>query len=157
MKRILLLAACLFSGGLLMAQTNKEEIDLFQSIFGMEKKALIAEFIKVEGAEKDAFWKIYDDYEVKRKALGQRRISVLNKYVDSYATLDDLTTDEIVKEVIALQSQNDKLIADYYKKIKKDAGTKPAAQFYQIEGYLLSKIRAEIMENIPLIGDLDKK
>ncbi|HZI25070.1 MAG TPA: hypothetical protein VFD46_08335 [Chryseolinea sp.] len=157
MKKTLFTSAFLLLGSLLLAQSNKEEIDLFQSVFGMEKKALIAEFIKLEGPQKDTFWTIYDEYEIKRKALGQRRISVLNKYANSYATLDDLTTDEIVKEVIELQSKNDKLIADYYKKIKKGAGTKPAAQFYQIEGYLLSKIRAEIMENIPLIGDLDKK
>ena len=157
MKKTLFTSAFLLLSSLLLAQSNKEEIDLFQSVFGMEKKALIAEFIKLEGTQKDAFWTIYDEYEIKRKALGQRRISVLNKYANSYATLDDLTTDEIVKEVIELQSKNDKLIADYYKKIKKGAGTKPAAQFYQIEGYLLSKIRAEIMENIPLIGDLDKK
>ena len=58
---------------------------------------------------------------------------------------------------VTLQGKNDKLIADYYKKIKKSAGTKAAAQFYQIEGYILSKIRSTIMENIPLIGELEKK
>jgi hypothetical protein len=31
------------------AQINKEEIEYFQSIFGMEKKALVADFIKLEG------------------------------------------------------------------------------------------------------------
>jgi hypothetical protein len=71
--------------------------------------------------------------------------------------MDDITTDEIIKEVISLQGKNDKLIADYYKKIKKGSGTKAAAQFYQIEGYILSKIRSTIMENIPLIGEIEKK
>src|SRR5688572_27666641 len=149
----LMIALALFA----FSQSNKEEIDLVQSVFGMEKKALVAEFIKLEGAPKDAFWTAYDEYEGKRKALGQKRISVLKKYADSYATMDDITTDEIIKEVIALQGKNDKLIADYYKKIKKGSGTKAAAQFYQIEGYILSKIRSSIMENIPLIGEMDKK
>ena len=153
----MLVLSLLLLNHILLAQSNQEEIDFFQSVFGMEKKALVAEFIKLEGVQKDAFWTAYDEYEVKRKALGQRRIAILTKYANSYATLDDLTTDEIIKEVITLQGKNDKLVADYYKKIKKSAGTKPAAQFYQIEGYILSKIRATIMENIPLIGEMEKK
>jgi len=157
MKKTMLVLSLLLLNHILLAQSNQEEIDFFQSVFGMEKKALVAEFIKLEGVQKDAFWTAYDEYEVKRKALGQRRIAILTKYANSYATLDDLTTDEIIKEVITLQGKNDKLVADYYKKIKKSAGTKPAAQFYQIEGYILSKIRATIMENIPLIGEMEKK
>ena len=157
MKKIMLIFSLLLLTQVLLAQSDKEEIDFFQSVFGMEKKALVAEFIKLEGAQKDAFWTAYDEYEAKRKELGRKRISVLKKYADSYATMDDITTDEIIKEVISLQGKNDKLIADYYKKIKKGSGTKAAAQFYQIEGYILSKIRSTIMENIPLIGEIEKK
>jgi len=42
-----------------------------QSIFGMEKKAIVDAFVKVEDAQKDAFWKIYDEYETARKELGK--------------------------------------------------------------------------------------
>ena len=157
MKKTLLTTLMVALAFFAFSQSNKEEIDLVQSVFGMEKKALVAEFIKLEGAPKDAFWTAYDEYEAKRKELGQKRISVLKKYANSYATMDDITTDEIIKEVITLQGKNDKLIADYYKKIKKGSGTKAAAQFYQIEGYILSKIRSTIMENIPLIGEIEKK
>jgi hypothetical protein len=122
----------------------------------MEKKALASEFIKLEGAAKDAFWKAYDEYETKRKDLAQKRLALLDKYTSNYASLNDESTDGIVNEMIALQGQTDKLIVTYYKKIKKESGVKPAAQFYQLEGYVLSKIRVEIMENIPVIGELDK-
>ncbi len=156
MKKTLLTATLLVLFGFGYAQSNKEEIDLVQSIFGMEKKAMVAEFIKVEGPMKDAFWTAYDAYEVDRKALGKKRIDLLNKYASNYGTMDDATTDKIIAETIALQSQNDKLIATYYKKIKKSCGSKTSAQFYQFESYVLSEIRAAILENIPLIGELDK-
>lgn len=157
MKKTLFIAPLLMASSLVFAQSNKEEVDLFQAVFGKEKKAVVAEFIKLEGAPKDAFWADYDKYETERKALGKKRIELLDKYATKYTSLDDVSTDEIIKELISLTSQNDKLIADYYQKIKKDAGVKPAAQFYQIEGYVLSKVRATIMENIPLIGELDDK
>ena len=139
------------------AQSNKEEIDLMQSVFGMEKKAMVAEFITLEPATKDAFWTIYDEYETKRKELGKKRVELLNKYADTYKAMDDAATDEMIKEMISLGADNDKLIATYYGKIKKASGVKSAAQFYHFEGYVLSKIRAEIMENIPLIGSFEKK
>ncbi len=157
MKKTLLttLMAALIS--IAYSQSNKEEVDLVQSVFGMEKKAMAAEFIKLEGAQKDAFWSAYDEYEAKRKELGKKRIDLLNRYVSSYTSLDDASTDQIIKDVMDLQKETDKLVATYYGKIKKGSGIKAAAQFYQFENYILSKIRAEIMENIPLIGEFDDK
>jgi hypothetical protein len=136
------------------AQSNKEDVDLIQSIYGKEKKTIVADFIKLEGAQKDAFWKLYDEYEGKRKALGQKRIALLEKYASNYASLDDATTSQIIKETAALGAETDKLIATYHKKIEKVAGAKPAAQFYQLEVYLLSAIRTSIFESIPFIGEL---
>ena len=157
MKKTLLTTLMAALAFFAFSQSNKEEVDLVQSVFGMEKKAMAAEFIKLEGAPKDAFWVAYDEYETKRKELGKKRIGLLEKYVNGYSTLDDASMDQITKEIISLQGETDKLIVTYYNKIKKGSGVKAAAQFYQFENYILSKIRAEIMENIPLIGEFDKK
>ena len=153
MKKLLVFAVIclpLFS----FAQSNKEDIDLIQSIYGKEKKTIVADFIKLEGAQKDAFWKLYDEYEGKRKALGHKRVALLEKYAANYGTMDDLATSNLIKETVSLGAETDKLIATYHKKIEKAAGAKPAAQFYQLEVYLLSAIRTAIFENIPFIGEL---
>jgi hypothetical protein len=153
MKKLFMLAAiCLPI--IVSAQSNKEDVDFVQSIYGKEKKTIVAEFIKLDGPQKDAFWALYDEYEGKRKELGKKRIALLEKYATNYATLDDATTNQIIKETIALSAANDKLIATYHKKLVKASGTKAAAQFYQLEVYLLSVIRASIFENIPFIGEL---
>jgi hypothetical protein len=155
MKRSIIIGCLFLISSSLLAQSNTEEIDLVQSVFGMEKKAVVKEFIQLEGAKSDAFWKLYDEFEVKRKELGKKRISLLNKYAETYLDMTDQNTEEMLKEMMSLQTGNDKLIGSYADKIKKAVDVKTAAQFYQIEGYILSKIRAEILENIPLIGSLD--
>jgi len=156
MKKFLMLTVFVSSSCILLAQSHKEEVDLFRSIFGMEKKEVVAEFIPLEGASKDAFWKTYDEYEMKRRDLGKRRIELLNRYVSNYKTMDDGSTDALVTDIVSLQKDTDNLVATYYKKVKKAAGVQPAAKFYHIESYILSKVRSEIMENIPLIGEYDK-
>ena len=157
MKKITLFVLGFLFSGVMFAQSNKEDVDMIQAIFGKEKKTLVASFVQVDAAKADAFWSIYDEYETKRKELGKKRVALLEKYASNYATLDDITTDALIKENQSLQVATDKLIVQYYGKVKKVAGSKPAAQFYQLEGYLLSVIRATILENIPLIGELDQK
>jgi hypothetical protein len=154
MKKLLILAAvCLTTVG--FAQSNKEDVDIIQSLYGKEKKIIVGDFIKLEGAQEDAFWKLYDEYETKRKEFGKKRIALLEKYAANYGTMSDAETSQLIKEMGALGAQTDKLITTYYKKMEKSCGVKPAAQFFQLEAYLLSVIRASIFESIPLIGELD--
>src|SRR6185295_19297967 len=157
MKKLTLFVIGLLFAGTLFAQSNKEDLDMIQAIFGKEKKTMVAGFVTLDPSQADAFWKVYDEYETNRKSLGQKRVALIEKYAKNYTTLDDATTDQIIKENQSLQQETDKLIITYYGKIKKVAGSKPAAQFYQLEGYLLSVIRATILENIPFIGELDPK
>ena len=70
MKKFLLITAALFLASFAFSQSNKDEIALMQAAFGMDKKSVVAEFVKPSAAQKDAFWKIYDEYEAKRKELG---------------------------------------------------------------------------------------
>jgi hypothetical protein len=152
MKRFLsVLFVTFLVGQTIDAQTDKEETDLLQSIFGMEKKAVVADFIGVES--NNPFWILYDEYETKRKELGKERLTLLMNYAKNYDSLDDAKYDETIANVISLQKRTDKLIDQYYKKIKKSSGSKIAAQFYQLEGYFLTQIRAAIFEEIPYIGE----
>lgn len=151
----LVIMATLCTTGL-FAQSNKEEIDLLQAAIGMDKKAAFAQFIVLEGTQKDAFWTLYDEYEVQRKEQGKKRIILLQKYVDGYEKMGDVETEQALKDMISMQQTNDKLIATYANKMKKGAGVKAAAQFFQLETYMASVVRATILENIPFIGKLDK-
>ena len=135
------------------AQSNEEIIDLYQSVFGMAKKELVAEFISLEDYNATAFWEIYDEYEVARKALGKNRFELLELYAESYETLDDAKTDEIIQSTMTTKKKVDRLIEKYYAKIKKSVGSKPAGQFYQFENYILTAIRMEILDDIPFIGE----
>ncbi len=55
------------------------------------------------------------------------------------------------------KSNLDKLMNQYYKKIRSSAGSKAAAQFLQMESYILAVTRVTIMNNIPFIGELDRE
>ena len=77
------------------------------------------------------------------------------KYAEEYETLNDETTEQLIKEMITLGNEYNKLIQKYYKSIKKASGIKSAAQFYQLEVYFQSAVRLSIMEMIPFIGEFE--
>lgn len=139
-----------------IAQLHEEESELFLTVFGRPKKEIVTQFVKVEPTANDKFLKLYDEYELKRKQLGQKRYIVLSKYVKNYSQLSEAETDEILQDIISLTTSQDKLISQYYRKFKKSLGTFVAAQFYQIEWYLQSEMKANLLENIPIISDLDR-
>jgi hypothetical protein len=157
MKTVLVLGITFLLAIPLHAQINNDEMQMFQTLFGMPKKEIVAEFVKIEGSKKDLFWKLYDQYEGSRKQLGQKRFMALNNYVKNYTKLSAAETDEIMEDIILLTTSQDKLIAKYYDKIKNGIGIPVAAQFYQIEWYLQSQVRTNILESIPMISELEKK
>ena len=137
------------------AQSNSENIDLVQAAIGIEKKDAFNSFIILNETNRNVFWKIYDEYEIKRKALGKERINLLENYVNNYGNMTEQNTSLALKKMISLSSELNELVATYTKKIERGAGAKPAAQFFQLESYITSVVRATILENIPLIGEFD--
>lgn len=153
MKKSVLLFGLLTACISVFSQSNLEEIEFYQSIFGMEKKTIVSSFISLEGGTAEAFWSQYDEYESARKANGQKRLELLSKYANSYLNLDDATSDALVAESMKITKEHTKLINKYYKSMKKVAGSRVAAQFFQLENYFHGVVRTSLMEEIPFIGE----
>ncbi len=151
MKKNFLLLAAIFLVSFAYSQSNKEEIDLVQAAFGMDKKAIVADFVQLSDTQKDAFWTLYDEYETKRKEYGRERIELLKQYAEQYMTMTSEQADTWTKKVMELQIKTDKLIATYYEKVKAISDGVVATQFYQIENYILSMIRISILQEVPFL------
>lgn len=148
---LLLLLLTLFSASL-SAQSAKEEIDYIQSIFGMEKKALVAEVVQPDEATKSAFWTLYDSYETQRKELGQKRLELLMTYSEKYEDLTDEQAAQFLKQALSIKKQHDKLLDTFVKKVNKSNGPVTAMRFHQVEIYILSEIRLAIASGLPFPG-----
>lgn len=163
MKKILVFLTALAFVSVLQAQSNKEvtaaqntkeDLEMIQALYGKDKKEIISSFIKLEGKQKEEFEKLYNEYELARKELGKKRFALLQKYALEYENADEKKIDELMNQMFDLQAQTDKLIRTYYDKMKGKAGYKAAAQFSQVEAYLLSIVRLTLLEKIPFFGQL---
>lgn len=151
MKKYIFILTALLMSSFAFSQSSSEEVDLIQAAFGMEKKEIVASFVNPAEDQKEAFWELYDKYEAERKALGKVRVELLNQYAEQYETLTSEKADAWTSKVIALQQKNDKLIHNYYKKIKAISDGIVATQFYQIESYILTGIRIQLLDDMPFV------
>ncbi len=151
---ILIMAAASFSS---YAQSSyKEDLEVVQSVYGKSKSDLVKQYMNLSDAQAAAFTKVYDDYEVARKALGQTKFKLLNDYAANYETLTDAKADELAKATLKNHVDYEKLYSKTYNQAKKAIGSINAAKFIQLEVYLQTIIRSEILEAIPFIGEMDK-
>jgi hypothetical protein len=151
MKKYLLIIVASFFTSFAFAQSYSEEVDLIQAAFGMAKKDLVSAFVQPAASQSDAFWALYDEYETQRKELGKERIALLEQFAKQYANMTSEQADDFTSKALALQKKTDKLIATYYKKVKAISDGLVATQFYQVESYILTGIRMELLMELPFV------
>ncbi|MBZ5856082.1 hypothetical protein [Flavihumibacter profundi] len=156
MRNFLLFSAFLLISAVSFGQSNKEDVDMIQAMFGKEKKDLVQAYMTIPEAQKTAFWNLYDQYEGERKALGRERIALIESYANDYNKLDDAKSSSLMNRKLKWLGDYTKLQKKYFDSMSKVIGGKQASKLFQLEDYLENNIRLTIQESIPFIEELDK-
>jgi len=134
------------------AQTSDAEAEAIVNLLGVQKKEAIAQLVSVRGKDSVAFWKLYDEYNKKNIATGKQRLKLYEKTAQAYLNMTPATADSLAKQYFENRFGQEKSLEEYYNKIKTATNAAIAFEFYQAEVYLLTQIRAHIMQQIPTYG-----
>lgn len=156
MRNLLLIATFVISSVTFAQNTAKEDVEVIQGMYGKSKKELVNSYMELNESMAADFWKVYDAFEEERKALGKKRIQLINDYITNYETLSNEKADQLVKATLKNNGAYEKLYSKYYEKMKKVIGATNAAKFIQLEYGLQTAILAETQNAIPFIGDIDR-
>lgn len=156
MKKVSIIAVAFLLTANLFGQSNKEDIDLIQSIFGKQKKELVQQYMTIPEAQSAKFWSLYDTYETERKKLGQERIKLIEDYATKYEKLDNKTATDLTTRKLAWTTKYTAFQQKYLTKFSSVIGGLQASKFIQLEDYIENCIRLSIQEEIPFVGELDK-
>ena len=69
--------------------------------------------MQVAAKDSVAFWKLYDEYEDKRKALGKERIDIIQQYADNYDNLTDAKASQLAEATLANDAKYTQLYQTY--------------------------------------------
>jgi len=136
------------------AQTSDAEAEAIVNLLGVQKKEAISKLVPVTGKDSAAFWKIYDEYQVANKANAKARIGLYEKTAQSYSNMTPAIADSLAGKYFTNRFDQEKTLELYYKRIKAATNAIIAFEFYQAEVYMLTQIRASIMQQVPTYGHL---
>jgi hypothetical protein len=153
MKKIFLVLLCASVSLSIQAQTSDAEAHAMANLLGVQKKEAMAHLVSVTAKDSVAFWKLYDEYLQKNIQNAKTRIQLYEKTAHSYGDMTATVADSLSKEFFLNRSIQEKSLEEYYGKIKTATNAVLAFQFYQAEVYLITQIRAAIMQQIPTYGE----
>lgn len=157
MKKIILVVIIATTTFVSKAQSNIDEVDLIQSVYGMQKRDLIAKHMKLTPNQSNLFWQLYEEYEISRKEIGLKRIKNIESYADKYDSLSELEADALMKTSFEVNTDFLKLWEKTYKNMSKSISSVTAVQFVQAEMFFENMVRQQLALDIPLIGEFEMK
>jgi len=156
-KQVLIIAVLLFGSFSLFSQASKGDVEVMQKLFGVEKAALVKEYMALTPQQDSAFWPIYNKYETERLALGTRRVELIDEYLKNVQEVNVDKAKEMVSNGVDLDIKFKKLQKKYFTELSKKIGPVKAGQFYQFENYINNLINLSIQQSIPFVGEFEQK
>jgi hypothetical protein len=157
MKLSVILLAAFFGGAFFTTsygQTSDAEAEAMINLLGVQKKEAVAKLVYVAPKDSVAFWKIYDEYDALNRKTAKMRLGLYERTAHAYSDMTPQLADTLATQYFANRFDQEKTLEQYYKKMKAATNAVTAFQFYQSEVYILTQLRASIMQQIPTYGQL---
>ena len=134
-----------------LAQSATDEIEMVRVIVQAERKAVVAANMNLSDAESEAFWPVYNEYEIEVRSVNDRRVKILTELARNFETLTDDQAIDLLEQHFKFQQERIKVRKSYMKEFKKVLSGKQLARFYQIDGKIDTMIDFDIARAIPLV------
>ena len=134
-----------------LAQSVADEVELVRSIVQTERKVIVAQNMKFSEAGSEAFWPVYNEYEVATRKVGDRRVKVLTELGRDFEALTNEQAEGLLKQFFQFQRERVKVRESYMKKFAKVLGGKQLTRFYQIDNKIDTMIDFDIARGVPLV------
>ena len=142
-------AFCLAAGNV-MAQQERDVIEVMKSQVQAQRQALVAENLQLNEEESEAFWPVYRAFHAERDALVDRKIELLRKFRDNFDGLSEEQSAQILDDYFQLQEDILKLRKKHLKNFRKVLSEKTTLRYFQIENKLDAIIESDLAQVVPL-------
>ena len=142
MKRIILVLIGAVRAFVLPAQTSDAEAATLVELINMHAKEAMVRLVSVVDTDSLAFWKLYDEYKEKTAIWEKSRIQLYGKAALSYGSnMDSRTADSLAHRYFEIRIEQEKVLQEYYEKIKSATNAVTAFEFYQAEIFMSARVR----------------
>jgi hypothetical protein len=107
--------------------------------------------------QKDGFWTLYNEFEKERTPVTERTLEIVKEYVNNFSTLTDDQLMKIMKDATQNNKKQIDLRYKYAEKMAKNKslGPKVGLRFYEIDDYITTAARLDVLDSIPFVSQSD--
>ena len=117
-----------------------------------ERRNIFAANLALGPDERERFWKIYDEYVKEREPLEKERFALLQRYAQSYSTVNDDQAMALALASGRLQIADVQLRLKYAEILRKKMSGRVATRFFQIDDYVTTATRMSSLSGVPLVA-----
>lgn len=111
----------------------------------------MGQVMQLDSGQAAVFWPIYKQFESDFKRIGDRAVSLVEKYTDNYDQMTNELADRLATDLLAVDQQRNELKRQYFQKFKKALDSITAARFLQVENQLENILSLQIASHLPVV------
>ena len=127
-----------------------DDIEMVRSFIRLERKAVIEEGMALSPVESPIFWPVYDEYEIERTAVNDRKIKLITDYAAAYPDLSDALAKTLLEDYFATHKDMLDVKEKYARRLGKVLPVTRVVRFIQLENKLDAVVDLSLATEIPL-------
>jgi len=145
------------SGAQAQAVTDRVEFqhqaEAARKLIEKERRIVFAAEMNLGEPQREAFWKVYNEYAAELKVVDEARIKLLGDYARNFDNMSDEFAGEMLKNYFDQEKTRLKIRDKYRRRFQKVLTLTQVARFYQVENKLDAIYEFQLSSQIPLIEE----
>jgi len=130
---------------------SADNMEIVKEKIRTDKKLLVATNMQLTESEANAFWPVYEAYQVELGKLRDREIKLIEQFSASYETMSDDAAKNLLDDSLSIDSDHQKLRQSYLAKFRGVLKDTKVARYYQLESKIDAVMEYELARRIPFV------
>lgn len=138
-------------------EVNQVDLESAKSFLQRERETIFIEALHLSVTEAAVFHHIYVDFNREKRALDDLLIKQFVTYSENYHQLNQAIMHDFIKLSKKHQQKELGLRKKYYKKLGKAISITLASQFYEVDDFISTTLRSNVLMGLPFTGSVVKQ
>lgn len=130
-------------------------LEIARSVLDAERQVVVAESLPLTREEGEQFWPMYREYHTEADKIMGRRLELIRGFAENYDNVTDAMAEDLIKGVLKNDEAETRLKQKYLGRFQKVLPPDKLLLYYQLENKIDTHVRARLVEQIPLLSELD--
>jgi hypothetical protein len=133
------------------------DLETAKRILQRERETIFIEALQLSVSQAAMFHPIYVEFNKEKRVLDDLLLKLFVQYSENYNKLDHKVMHSFIKMSEEHQRRETYVRKKYYRKLGKTISTELASQFYEVDDFISTTLRLNILMGLPFTGSIVKE